>query len=284
MEEKGCRQLRGKRILVTGSEGFIGGQLCQALRRAGHSFEVYDAKYVEPSNLALSTHNLLQNFCPSIIFHVGANSNTLDNDVTEVMVRNFIGTDIISSWASENGANLIYSSSAASYGIHGEFPSNLYGWSKFTAERLVVERNGIALRYFNVYGPGEQEKGAMASFAYQAHVKHTSQEVVRLFPGAPTRDFVHVSDVVSANFFAAMNFNELKGRWFDVGTGLSSSFESVLTLLGISWEYHSESEVPEGYQRFTLARPEKFMPGWTPTVTLKQGLLDYKNYLEEVSF
>ena len=38
-------------------------------------------------------------------------------------------------------------------------PSNLYGWSKYIAEKYGVTKVSkfIGLRYFNVYGPGEQE-------------------------------------------------------------------------------------------------------------------------------
>ena len=64
---------------------------------------------------------------------------------------------------------IIYSSSAANYGINNRYPSNLYGWSKYAAECYVVANGGIALRYFNVYGPGEEFKGNMASVAYQAY-------------------------------------------------------------------------------------------------------------------
>ena len=62
---------------------------------------------------------------------------------------------------------IIYSSSAANYGSDGKLPSNLYAWSKYTAECYVNSNGGISLRYFNVYGPKEQHKGKMSSVIYQ---------------------------------------------------------------------------------------------------------------------
>jgi ADP-L-glycero-D-manno-heptose 6-epimerase len=106
------------------------------------------------------------------IFHVGACSNTLETDVNYMMTRNYESTKIISDFCSENDIPLIYSSSAANYGNNQEFPSNLYGWSKYVAEQHVIQNGGVALRYFNVYGPGEEHKGKMSSVAYQMMMKH----------------------------------------------------------------------------------------------------------------
>ena len=81
----------------------------------------------------------------------------------------------------------------------------------------------MSLRYFNVYGPGEEHKGKMSSVAYQAFGKSE----FKLFPTKPTRDFVYVNDVVSANLEAV----GAMGGVYDVGTGTSRSFEDVLNLI-----------------------------------------------------
>ena len=78
----------------------------------------------------------------------------------------------------------------------------------------------IGLRYFNVYGPGEQHKGKMASVAYQAWTSHT----FNLFPGDIKRDFIYVEDVVKANIHALTIDRGL----FDVGTGKAETFENLL--------------------------------------------------------
>ena len=95
---------------------------------------------------------------------------------------------------------IIYSSSAANEGSGNGIPNNIYGWSKLLAENYGIAKGGdfIALRYFNVYGPGEEHKGKMASMAYQAYKKGE----VYLFPGGPTRDFIYIEDVVKANITA----------------------------------------------------------------------------------
>ena len=77
---------------------------------------------------------------------------------------------------------VVYSSSAANTGDNG-MPSNIYGWSKYVTENYGMAKvsNFVALRYFNVYGPGEEHKGKMASVAYQAYQKGE----FKLFPKKP---------------------------------------------------------------------------------------------------
>ena len=122
---------------------------------------------------------------------------------------------------------MIYSSSAANYGERGENPSNLYGWSKYTAEDYVISNGGIALRYFNVYGPGEENKGSMASVALQMTRNYKEGKEIKLFPKKPKRDFVYIKDIISANLYAFENFNSLSGKYYEVGSGESRTFEDV---------------------------------------------------------
>jgi ADP-L-glycero-D-manno-heptose 6-epimerase len=159
---------------------------------------------------------------------------------------------------------------------------NLYAWSKRAAEDYVVANNGVALRYFNVYGPGEGHKGKMASVAYQLWQKHIKGEEIKLFPNKPTRDFVYVKDVVDANIHADEYYydQDLGQMAYDVGTCNSRSFEDVLQLLGIeNYSYHPESMIPEGYQFYTKAEEAMLLPKWSPKYSLEDGISDYKKYL-----
>jgi ADP-L-glycero-D-manno-heptose 6-epimerase len=130
-----------------------------------------------------------------------------------------------------------------------------------------------------VYGPGEENKGRMASVAYQMWQKKKSGENISLFPLKPSRDFVYVQDVVSANIFAYENYYDLIGKWYEVGSGESRTFEDVLNILGIDFGYHSEELIPQGYQFFTKSQPSRWMEGWLPDFNLEKGLKEYKNYL-----
>lgn len=268
-------------LLVTGPFGFIGRNLVNYLKTESFQVEGLDDNYLRDKEWKNSLIYKLEFINPSTIFHVGACSNTLDQNVQNMMVRNYESTKVITDWCQLNNRQLIFSSSAANYGENGLYPSNLYGWSKYVAEDYVVKSGGVALRYFNVYGPGEEEKGVMASFLYQAYLKDKNRERIFLFPGKPLRDFVYIKDILYANLHAKQNFNELRGRYFEVSTGTAISFEQVLETFGLIYEYSGVEQIPTGYQFFTRGDAFKWMKGWKPSYSIDQGIKEYKSYLEK---
>ena len=268
-----------KTVFVTGGKGFIGSRLIDALKKTGFEVDSLDDEYFSEPNWREVLESRLEIINPSGIFHVGACSDTLEQDVQLMMTRNFESTKVISDWCLRNNRPLIYSSSAANYGVNGQFPSNLYGWSKYVAEQYVIKNHGIALRYFNVYGPGEEAKGNMSSFIYQAFVKHTNNSKVLLFPNKPKRDFIYIEDVVAANIYGLINYDKLRKKYYEVSTGIASTFEEILNSFDIKFEYADENSIPKGYQFYTCGDSEKWMRGWNPKFNLSQGLTNYRKYL-----
>jgi ADP-L-glycero-D-manno-heptose 6-epimerase len=269
-------------LLVTGSSGFVGRNLVSALKAEFLKVEGFDDNNLIAKDWKNSLIDKLNSINPSTIFHVGACSNTLEQNVQYMMIHNYESTKVITDWCLSHNRQIIFSSSAANYGESGLYPSNLYGWSKYVAEDYVIKSGGVALRYFNVYGPGEEDKGIMASFLYQSYLKNKSKEIIYLFPGNPIRDFVYIKDVLFANLYAKQNFNKLRGRYFEVSTGISSSFEEVLKIFGLPYEYSEVKQIPAGYQFYTCGDSAKWMRGWIPEYNLNQGIAEYKSYLEKV--
>ena len=271
------------KVLVTGSSGFIGRNLSKHLGELGFTVKLLDSDYFKELDWQNSLLSLLNGFDPKVVFHVGACSNTLELNVQYMMEQNYQSTKLISNWCKDEKRNMIFSSSAANYGMNGKYPSNLYGWSKYVAEDYVRKSGGIALRYFNVYGPGEENKGAMSSFLYQAYVNRNHGEKVLLFPGGATRDFIYIKDVVGANLYAMENFLDLAGAYYDVATGCSRLFEDVLNLAGIEFAYSDEFKIPAGYQFYTCGDTKKWMSGWKPNYSLEEGVADYLTYLQQLT-
>jgi nucleoside-diphosphate-sugar epimerase len=255
------------RVLITGTNGFIGSQL-----------KKYFDNPLEMNEDVLVTKEWLDENNPYAVLHVGACSNTLETDVNYIMKVNFESTKILTDWCKANNRCMIYSSSAASYGTNGEHPSNLYGWSKYVAEQYVISNGGVALRYFNVYGPGEEHKGNMASMAYQMMKAGSA----KLFPGKPKRDFIYVDDVAIANLHAFAHYNVLSGKKYDVGLGEAHSFEYIADALEIPYTYHDPSAIPEGYQFHTCSNPRNWMPGWAPEYSIKTTLQLCKTYWQKL--
>ena len=130
------------------------------------------------------------------------------------------------------------------------------------------------MRYFNVYGPGEERKGKMASVGYQAHRLGS----FRLFPKKPRRDFVYVKDIVIATIYPL--FNIVTPGVYEVGSGQARLFEDVLDLMEIPYSYKNELEIPDWYQYYTQSDKNKWLHGWKPKYDLEKGIKDYKEYLK----
>ena len=267
-------------LLVTGASGFVGKRLLTRLIDSGFHASGLDDEYFDFPDWKQELVTTLDEINPEAVFHVGACSNTLEQDVQFMMIRNYESTKVIMDWCIEHNRQMVYSSSAANYGESGDFPSNLYGWSKYVAEDYVVNLGGVALRYFNVYGPGEEAKERMASFLFQAFIKNQSRQEIKLFPGKPLRDFIYIEDVISANIYAHLNYEKLRGNFFEVSTGIAHSFEEKLEIFGLEYSYLDASVITKGYQFYTCGKPEKWMPGWKANYSLEEGVLDYKNKLE----
>ena len=266
-----------EKIIITGTKGFIGSNLKKELSNKYEIIEINEDVF----NTVSWREEISKYFWLDIsaVFHVGACSNTLETNVNYIMLVNYEFTKHLSDLCLTNNVPMIYSSSAANYGTNGEYPSNLYGWSKYVGEGYVVSNGGIGLRYFNVYGPGEENKGIMASVAYQMNMKKENHEGIYLFPKKPTRDFVYVKDIVSANIHAFKNYESLSSKWYEVGSGESRKFEDVLDILDIDYSYLEENQIPKGYQFYTCSQKTKWMKGWKPKYDLEKGLKEYSEYL-----
>lgn len=270
------------KILITGHKGFIGSHLYKHAKKIPDALvAAFDAEYFDEPNWIDTLKQYLSRTQPDVIFHVGACSDTLNENVNYMMQRNFESTKIISDYCTYMKIPLIYSSSASAYGTNNLYPSNLYGWSKYMGEQYVIKNGGIALRYFNVYGPGEEHKGKMASVAYQMFTKAYHGEEVVLYPKNPRRDFIYVDDVINANIYAYENFNNITKGYYDVGVGEARSFEDVMNYMEITFRYCNEVFIPNGYQFYTCSDKNKWLPYWTPTYTLEYGIIKYKSYLDE---
>ncbi len=103
--------------------------------------------------------------------------------------------------------------------------ASVYALTKYTQERLTLTvapaygMEGVALRLFNVYGPGQALSnpytGVLAIFA--SRLLHRERPMV-FEDGEQRRDFVHVDDVAQA-FMLALEHPQAAGQAFNIGSG-----------------------------------------------------------------
>jgi ADP-L-glycero-D-manno-heptose 6-epimerase len=251
-------------IVVTGGAGFIGSNLVKGLNERGREdvivvdelddghkllnltdCEIYDLvdKDVFAGWLA-DGRDLGEQI--DVIFHQGANSNTMEWDAGAILRSNYDYSKSLLSYCASQRVRLVYASSAAVYGRGPVFkeerqyekPLNPYAYSKLLFDQLVrrlkpsIGTQVAGLRYFNVYGPRESHKGEMASVAFKLRAQLLEEGVVRLFEGSDgygdgdqRRDFVWVGDCVAVNLWL-LDHPEVSGL-FNVGTGRAQPFSDV---------------------------------------------------------
>ena len=157
-------------------------------------------------------------------------------------------------------------------------PSSLYGLSKQVQEQMVLMYaatlgiNGFALRYQNVYGPGQSLKnpytGILAIFSNQAR----ANEPIYIFEdGQESRDFVYVDDVVEATV-RSVEASPQRPVALNVGTGVPITVAEVVSHILAYFSSNSEVTITgafrEGDIRHNCADVEKlratldFVPSW----------------------
>ena len=267
------------KICVTGNEGFIGSAVSKELEKRGYEVIGLEKWIYQRARWQDRLHEYLVDKQPDAVFHIGACADTQNTNVSEMMVLNAESTSVIAEWCQFKKIPMIYSSSASIYGNNNS-PETLYAWSKYLGEQFATKSGAVALRYFNVYGMNEMHKGNMASIICQSFLKDRKGEKIELFPTQPMRDFVYINDVVSANLYALNNYNMARGGWFDVGSGQVSTFEQIMNLMNLKYEYTPESKIPKFYQNYTKADGRNFMKGWNPEYSLERGVSEYLDLLK----
>lgn len=270
------------RLLVTGGAGFIGSNLARHLAREGHEVVAADTfRHAHWSNLidfdgdiltlrdALDLEPLEARGPFDVIFHQASITDTTVADQHEMMRNNVEQFRRLLDLAERTGARVVWASSCSIYGRgpvpmkedQAAHPLNIYAFSKLAMERLAarcaprLEHPVIALRYSNVYGPGEDHKGKFASMIHQLALQMRAGRRPRIFEhGEQKRDFVYIGDIIQANVKA---MQARQGGTFNAGAGASWSFNEVVRelnrVLGTSLE-------PDYFPN-----PYSFTQDWTQT-------------------
>ncbi len=246
---------------------------------------------------------------PVGIVHMAAITDTTVEDQAQMLDDNAgPAWDGLLEAVLEAGHTLVYASSAATYGTPPHAaeqkpfplsaagkPDNIYGFSKWVMEnshRRVQQYDAnasiVGLRFFNVFGPGESNKGAMASMAYKLAQQMLAGTAPRLFtPGDQARDQVYVDDVVDC-VLAGLGLGDVKTPTpgvYNLGSGKPTTFNQLTDAVreGLGLEptdlpteyFEMPASVRRFYQDFTLAdmseteRGLGFIPRHDPVQTIE---------------
>ncbi|MBL27596.1 MAG: epimerase [Rhodospirillaceae bacterium] len=214
-----------KTFLVTGGCGFIGTHVVQMLMDRGDAVRVLDdlstgkrEKLVPGASLILGDVADAATVRAAMdgvdgCFHLAAVASVAKyhDDLLHCTRVNHVGTLTIMAEAAARGVPVVYASSAAAYGNYDGVvvtedtpprPISGYGADKLSGEwhaRALCATSGArirALRFFNVFGPGQLPDSQYAGVISLFFDRAMKEEPLRIFgDGLQTRDFVFVKDV-----------------------------------------------------------------------------------------
>ncbi|MBK71247.1 MAG: LPS biosynthesis protein WbpP [Euryarchaeota archaeon] len=304
------------RVLVTGGAGFIGRNLVKDLLANNFAVSVIDtvssSDKKAQSLIQLGAHYYNGDIrdLPSIeqagegcshIVHLAAQTSvpaSLANPELNDEV-NLNGTlNIIRYSNSNNIKKVVFASSAAVYGNCEDVPLveesagsclSPYAKSKFQNEKDLLslmskEPQVHILRFFNVYGPGQDTNSSYAAVIPSFIQRIISGQSPIIFgDGSQSRDFIAVSDVVDLIIHILVNSNNPKNGVYNVATQTETSINELLRIIKTSIsQTDNDIEIPEiKYQRkrsgditSSCADISKTVNsfGWSPKVSLAQGI------------
>ena len=246
-------------LAITGGAGFIGSNLAQLLAQNNQVVIIDDLSTGKPENLAginatliegsILDLDLLQSAFQGVkcVFHQAAIAS-VQKSVQDPIGTSRVGIDgtlnVLVAARDAGVKKVVYASSAAVYGDSPQLPKkedmcpqpqSPYAVSKIAGEhfcRNFQELYGletVALRYFNVFGPGQdptsEYSGVISKFI--SAMANGLQPTI-YGDGEQTRDFVYVKDVVRANILASQS-----GRGvYNIASGRRTSLNKMLAIIG----------------------------------------------------
>lgn len=285
-------KLSENKILVTGSDGFIGSMLLKQLEQTGAEVKGIDLK----SGFDIIDWEQFKNLeNVNLIYHLAALMGIpyAFKHPRKVYEVNVMGTLNVLEFCRLNDINKLIFASSYVYGQpqylpiderHPVNPTNPYARSKVIGEELCrgyAEDHGIEciiVRPFNIYGPSQNENFLIPSILKQLR---ENNKIVLNDPD-PRRDLLFVTDMIDA-YLKAGESKTSKFEIFNIGFGKSYSVneivEIVLQLIDKKIEVKYTGERRPNEIMDTVANISKVSKklNWHPEIELQNGLASIFN-------
>ncbi|MEU3627380.1 UDP-glucose 4-epimerase [Amycolatopsis coloradensis] len=298
-----------KKVLFTGGGGFIAAHVIPMLIEGGYTVRVFDNMtrgdrarindFVATGKVELVEKDVryggavreAMRGCTHVIHFATVSINKSVADPHESIDINMVGNHNVFAAAADEGVErVVFASTASVYGEPKRLPMHEddelkpltpYCISKRAGEDMLgfYERTkGLswnALRFFNVYGPGQKIEAY-----YTSVINHFIQ---RLRAGQPpiidgrgdqSMDFVHVTDLARA-VVAALE-SEQAGVPINIGTGIDTSIATLAKILidavGVNVEpLFNERDVLVSRRAADITRAREIL-GWEPKISVEEGM------------
>jgi UDP-glucose 4-epimerase len=274
-----------KRILITGSSGFVGKELVKVLKQNNYIIYPID----KSDGYDITDFNTLLNIPDfDCVVHLAGKLFVPESYTypLDFYTTNVQGTLNVLELARIRNAKVIYFSSYL-YGSpnhlpvdenHQLSPHNPYAQSKLIGEELCKAYNRdfgvktIIFRPFNVYG-----KNQNLNFLIPSIINQCLKGEITLKDARPKRDFIYIEDILSAIQLAIKN-EDINFGIYNLGSGISHSVSEVVDIIiknmGININAEYTNEYRENEVLDCVANIDKIKKelNWTPKISLEEGL------------
>lgn len=278
------------RVLVTGSEGFIGRHTARVLHERGHQVTAMDKR----NHLSTADRSILQRIVdatePEVIVHLGASCSTTVSlrDPARDFTDNAVGTFNIAEAARRAGGVpvLFVSSVKVRPGADGLVAP--LGLSKRIGEdylRLYGDLYGlphVILRPSTVYGPGQDGTAEAGWVTWFLRAVMERRPITLYGDGTQSRDILHIDDMTELLIDQVENFTDYAGRTYEVGGGPENEVGllELLDLLDYTNVVPGE-RLPGDLQRVVTDNAAvSAVRGWKPTVHWVDGVRSTLEWME----
>ena len=292
---------KGKNVLVTGSSGFAGRNLCSSLSQLGSNVRCF----VRSKNdfLASETNTSLivgdvQDYQSvlealkdaDVAFHLAAITLIPETRAKtfNTFATNALGTlNFLMAAKAQDVPKLVYVSTCHVYGKQDKLPItedmapkpiDIYSASKLSGESLALsfaEMHGMDIsisRAFNHYGPYQRPDFLVPSIV----LRLLKREKLAMGNPLPTRDFSYVDDIVRGYALLAEKGRSSEIYHFSSGRerSVQEIVETIMKISGIKSEVHwnpdaRRVDIPRSVGDYSKARKDL---GWIPRVDFEDGM------------
>lgn len=303
------------RVAVTGGAGFIGSHLVEKLLDLGAEVTVIDNFRYGSKIEHLRKHKNLF-ICPgdvrhvpglagfllgkNIVFHLAACVGVEETQKDPLLMLDvgILGTaNVLQAAVTGVLKKIVIASSSEAYGDSSEpmkeegplYPKSAYAVTKLAAEEYVKafhQKRGLdytCLRYFNVYGPYQDDRFVITRFVNNI----LADEPIKIYgDGSQRRDFTYIDDAVDMTLLAGIK-PEANYQAINIGTGVSVSINEVARLVAkaldskdppkienVDYDAKRPREI-EVYNRCADTTKATKLLGYKAQTTLEAGIKKY---------
>jgi len=292
---------KDKSVLVTGSSGFAGRNLCSLLSQLGSRVRCFVRSKNDFSlntlgaSLAVGDVQDYQSVLDAlkgvdIAFHLAAITLIPETRAKtfNTFATNAIGTlNFLMAAKAQDVPKLVYVSTCHVYGKQPKLPItedtapkpiDIYSASKLSGESLALsfaEMHGMDIsisRAFNHYGPYQRPDFLVPSII----LRLLRGEKLAMGSPTPTRDFSYVEDIIRGYALLAEKGQSLEIYHFSSGKerSVQEIVETIMKISGVKSEVHWNPEarrvdIPRSVGDSSKANREL---GWTPRIDFEEGM------------